>query len=323
MPISMINLETYFKNCFETSRLVDLDVHKFAEDHLGRMTANNPGAIYNSNITATTTMVTDFFTALSGKDTGLSVQQGKTIVMNQKMADFKNAMQDIEPFIKYTYRTAPGTYEEFFPQGLTEYGAANLSNVELLMNRMVDRLTAHVAEMLAANVTLFTNLHTGFTDARDEQVLQFGTVEGANTLKQTTRSALVLQLMKNLLLIASNNIGHTERMNDYFDQSIIRNATGGGNDATVTGEVAASATVNIESAGITDTTTFRLKNTGTVRLLFCLAADETIACTGGITLHPGEEVTVTASMLGTAGNHFLNVTNPDATVNGLWEAEIL
>lgn len=154
-------------------------------------------------------------------------------------------------------------------------------------------------------------------------MFQFGTVEGANTLRQTTRAALVLQLMKNLLLIASNNIGHTERMNDYFDQSIIRLGTGGGGDSTIEGEVPALSFVNIESEGITDTTQFRLKNTGTVDLTFCLAADEVTSCGAGVRLHATEEVTVTAGMLGTAGNHFLNVTNHDATTVGLWEVEIL
>ena len=323
MPIKMINLQTFFKNHFITANIVDQELYKFGDDHNGRLQANNPANIYDPLIVAITTAVADFLTARSGKDTGLSIQQGKTIVMNQKLRDFINAVQDIEPFIRYTYRAAPGTYEEFFPQGLTEFTNANLGNVEVLMSRMVDRLTAHVAEMLAANVTLFTNFRSAFTTARDEQVFQFGTVEGANTLKQTTHDALSVQLMRNMLIIASNNVGHTERMNDYFDQSIIRLGTGGGEDGTITGEVAALSFINIESQGISDTTQFRLKNTGTVDLTFCLAADDATSCGNGVLLHSLEEVTVTAGMLGTAGNHFLNVTNHDVATVGLWEVEIL
>jgi hypothetical protein len=51
----MINLETFFKNHFDTKEISDNNLKLFAEDHLQRITANNPGGIYSSGITASTT----------------------------------------------------------------------------------------------------------------------------------------------------------------------------------------------------------------------------------------------------------------------------
>lgn len=85
----MINLETLFKNHFNTDRISDDNMQKFAEIHLQRMSANNGGGEFTQMITDTTTAYTGYFGAITDEDTKFAVQQGLTIAMNNSMKAFQ------------------------------------------------------------------------------------------------------------------------------------------------------------------------------------------------------------------------------------------
>jgi hypothetical protein len=218
----MINLETFFKNHLDTKDVSDDKMKKFAEVHLQRITANNPGGIYTTRITATTTAYTNYFGAISNEDVKAAMQQGLSITMNEAYDNFVHTVQQKEGIIKGTWGKTSAQYQDFFPYGLNEYNEGNLSNIELLMNRMVAASTAHSAELPAGFVTLFTNLRTAFTDARTAQLAVIGEVAGLKDTSESNRNDLETQLMINILITGSNNVGHPERMTTYFDQSIIR-----------------------------------------------------------------------------------------------------
>lgn len=318
----MINLMTFFKDHFDTDRISDANLIQFTEDHIGRLESNNPDGIYSSIIDSTNEGHKNFKNAVSGKDTNYSVQQGKTMEMNGELNNFIVEVRSIEKLIAYTFRNKPGIYQEFFPQGLTEYNTANLGNIETLMDRMVNRLTVHQGDLGLGQVTLFEGLRSRFVSARKAQVEAFGTVENFDSQRTETRRVLSAQLMKNLLIIASNNVGHLEKMNDYFNQSIIRRLTDR-DDGVLESNIAPGATVNIESSGITPASTFSLTNSGSTDLRYYLGASTTDTDNAGIVIHPGVNIVVTGEMLGPPGNTFLNVTNLSATTEGKYSAEIL
>ena len=41
----MLNLQTFFKNPFDTDKFVDYNLRKFGEDHLNRTIANNGSGV--------------------------------------------------------------------------------------------------------------------------------------------------------------------------------------------------------------------------------------------------------------------------------------
>lgn len=315
----MINLERFFKNIFATKEVSDDKLYNFADDHRARLAAQNP---VDPLLAATNTKADAFQDARSGKDVNFAQQQAKTILMNEKMNAFKSNVSIIANLINYTYASTPSTIQEFFPLGVTEYSDATLGNIETLMDRMVDRILAHVGDLGGNNHTLFDALKNDFIAARDAQLAKFGAVESFDTVRRAARTALELQLLTNLCTKAAAFPGEIHRLNDFFDQSIIR-SPGQDEEGILTGTVAANSTMNIENAGITAESSIRLKNTGLVDLLFCLTTSEAVACVTGVTLHPTEEVTVTPDMLGGAVNAFLNVTNPSPSQEGSWEAEVV
>ena len=218
----MLNLEIMFKNHFDTDKISDNNLRKFAEDQIQRMISNNPGGIYNQLITNTTAAYNGYFGSITNEDTKTAIKEGATIGMNTAMKAFQDAASQKEGTIRGNYGAKSATYQEFYPHGITEYTKANLGNVNTLMDRMVKAATAHAADLGAPFVTLFTNLQNDFVTLRTAQLKLIGEVAGKKDATVTTRDTVELQICKNVLLIASNNVGNLEAVNTYFNQSIIR-----------------------------------------------------------------------------------------------------
>jgi len=305
----MLNLINFFRILFNTSRISDLNLRKFCEDNLQRMIANNPGGIYTILITDTTTAYNGYYGAITDEDARTAIKEGSTIAMNNAMKDFQDNVSQQEGIIRGTYGKTSPIYQEFFPHGLTEYSNANLQGVGVLMDRMVTASTAHQADLGVPFLTLFTNLRDTFFTARTAQLNLIGDVAGKKDVTETTRDDVEIQLMRNVLFIAYNNVGNTSAANTYFDQSFIRPKQ----QKTYSGDVPANETVNAAERTFEETDDIVLKNTGTTALTFCLAPTAGDACAVGVNVNAGEETTVTASELGDVANHFLNVTNNEGT----------
>ncbi len=304
----MQNLNVFFKNHFNTKEISDDNVRKFTEINLQRMITNNPGGIYASLITDTTAAYNGYFGAITDEDTITAIKEGSTVAMSNAVAAFKSAASQKEGIVRGTYGVNSPTYQEFYPHGITEYTTATLENVATLMERMVNAATAHVADLGALFLALFTGLRDDFASARTAQLALIGEVSGRKDVTVSTRDIVEIQLMKNVLFIAFNNVGNLEAVNTYFDQSFLRGAT----EKTFSGNVAASSTVNIDERTYAPDAVIVLRNPGSTKLLYCIAPSAGDSCAAGIQLIPGEEKTVQASSLGdVTANHFLNVTNPD------------
>ena len=66
---------------------------------------------------------------------------------------------------------------------------------------------------------------TTFSTARDGQVEAKGDLAQARANLGASRTALELQLGKNILTIALHHLGEPERATDYFNQSLLEDPT--------------------------------------------------------------------------------------------------
>ena len=318
----MLNLLTLFKNHFDTGRVSDDNLKKFAQDHIERLVANNVNGQYSAMHQATLLAYNDYYGAISSEDIHFAVQQSRTKRVDMIIEEFKKSVSQKEGAVRAQYGTDSPEYQEFFPLGLTEYSQAIKANIETLMLRLVAGFTAYQSTLGNGLLAQFKDIHTRYMIARQEQLQQIGTVDADKSKTADTRSVLEVQLMKNILVLAAEYIGMPERGNDFFDQSIIRSETDADN-GWEKGEVAPNTTMNIESQGIKENTTFKLHNAGTIDLIFSLAADAQSVHPNGLRLQPDKWVSVRSADLGDAENTFLNVTNPDSQTIGAWEVLIL
>ena len=127
-----------------------------------------------------------------------------------------------------------GQYAEFFPRGLQEYNKARLGQVPGLLDRLIAGAAKYKAELGPELLAEFNGLKTTFSDAREGQVDAKGDLAQARANVAKTRTALELQLGKNILVIASHHLGNPERAADYFNQSLLEDPTRNNDEATST-----------------------------------------------------------------------------------------
>lgn len=306
----MINLKTFFINHFDTKDISDDTLKEFTQKNLTSMSENNPGSIYDTLITDTTQAYTNYFGAMTDEATKIAIKEGKTVTMNTKLQAFKDFVSRQEGLIRSKWGTDAAEYQEFYPQGISEYTQATLASIEQIMDRFKNAATTYQADLGAQFLTDVTTLSDEFKAARQSQISLMAIVEGKKSETSVKRDVVEIQLMKNLLIIASNNIGDDTKVEDYFDQSLIRPQK----ERTYSDEVLTGETVNVVERSFGEHDSIKASNTGTDVWKICLAPTAGEACVNGITVNPGEEITVTASELGDyENNHFLNITNTGAS----------
>ena len=219
-----MNMETFFKNHFNTKEISDENLRKFAEIHLQRMSAKNGGGAFTTMITDTTTAYTNYFGSINDEDTKFAVQQGLTIAMNNAVENFKKAVSQKEGLVRATFGKDAPEYQEFFPLGVTEYSKATLQNVEMLMQRFVDAANRFTVELGATLATEFQGYLTAFRTARTSQLLKIGEVVDSKTDTSFKRDDVENELMKNVHLIGAMFVGDINTCMDFFDQSFVRDS---------------------------------------------------------------------------------------------------
>jgi ATP/maltotriose-dependent transcriptional regulator MalT len=127
--------------------------------------------------------------------------------------------------VRDRFAKGSGPYAEFFPRGLKEYNQARLGQVPGLLERLITAATKHQAALGPELLAEFQALKTTFATARDGQVETKGELAQARASVAATRGILELQLGKNILAIASHHLGQPERAADYFNQSLLEDAT--------------------------------------------------------------------------------------------------
>ncbi len=306
----MINLKTFFINHFDTKAISDDTMKELTQKHLVSMSENNPGNIYDTLITDTTQVYTNYFGAMTDEATKIAIKEGKTVTMNVKLTEFKDFVSQQEGLIRSKWGVKSAEYQEFYPQGITEYLQATLASIEQIMVRYINAATTYQLDLGAPFVTDVTTLSDEFIAARQSQISLMAIVEGKKSETSVKRDVVEIQLMKNLLIIASNNVGDETKVEDYFDQSLIRPQK----ERTYSGEVLQGETANVVERSFGEHDEIKCSHTGTDVWKVCLAPTAGDACANGIIVNPDEEITVTASELGDyENNHFLNITNTGAS----------
>ncbi|MEP7171657.1 MAG: carboxypeptidase-like regulatory domain-containing protein [Bacteroidota bacterium] len=218
----MLNFENIFKNHFDTKEISDDNIKKFTEENIQRLIANNGGGEFTTAIADTTNAYTAYFGKMSSEDILFAAQQSLTKTNDKVLADFKKMVSQKEGTVKGQYGVNSPVYQEFFPNGLTEYSNSNKSNVLTLITRMEAASTAHVADLGAPFVAIWTGFKSDWNTTRNAQLLKIGQVDSTKTGTATTRDALEIQLQKNLFFVGFNFPGDVARCMDFFKQDIIR-----------------------------------------------------------------------------------------------------
>ena len=227
----MRQLSSFFINPFIRliARVGVEKFRKFFEKHIQLTTAKNTGGEYTQIIADSNAKYSEFYDSYLLEDTSSAIQQGMTITVDNIITEFKAKVKQNEGLIRSKFNVDTAEYQEFFPHGITEYTGANKEDVLTLMERMVNRGTAYLAQLGQPFVDLFTDILSRYSAARTAQLQKMGTTKDLDTQTDQFQVEGADQLFHNLLFIADNFRNQPEIVTDFFDESFI--ASGSGDDA--------------------------------------------------------------------------------------------
>ena len=222
----MINVERFFQNHLSNSEISAEELRQFAEDHIGKLKAlPSLPADLTALLAPTEAAFDDFDEKLSARTTLQAVQSGGTITKDEALELFRTTVRQREGRVRDKFPKGSAAYTEFFPLGLNDYNKARLGQVPALLDRLITAADKHKTALGPELLAEFTALKATYFGARDGQVEAKGDLAQARADLATTRTALELQLGKNILTIALHHLGHPERAADYFNQSLLEDPT--------------------------------------------------------------------------------------------------
>jgi hypothetical protein len=229
----MISIERFFENHLSNREISSEELRQFAEDHIGKLRVMSAlPAHLAALVTPTEAAFGAFDAALAARTTLQATQSGGTITKDDALEVFRTTVRQREGRVRDKFAKGSGAYAEFFPQGLKEYNKARLGQVPGLLERLLTAANKYKAELGPELLAEFTALKNTFSAAREGQVEAKGELVNARALVATTRSALELQLGKNILAIASHHLGNPDRAADYFNQSLLEDPTRTNDDSS-------------------------------------------------------------------------------------------
>lgn len=303
----MIDIAKYFLILFTATFINREMLKQFAETHINRLTANNPGGIYSTILANITTAYNLFFGDEASEALLLSVQKGLTLGMNTSRLALLHFIQQKEGAIKSKYGKGSLEYLQAFPHGLEAFGAASLIEFKTLAQNFLAFLVVHAAALEPGLVATCTTLLNTFEANRTAQLTQIGTVTGMHIDAGEAKDDLCKGLTYNLLTVARDNLGHPENISKYFDTSIIAE----GVDPALRGKIQVNATDNIIGAELTVSSEFLCRNNANVRIFFSRSVNAYTKGPVGQWVEPGAEVAGGTAEFGVG--QFFNGTTESVT----------
>lgn len=218
----MTNLQTYFINPFLSTEIAFTRLLKYAARHLARMIASNPGSLLDTRITDTTTALNTVEAGVTDVATKQAIQESRT----QIKEDFRVALR---AHIRRIYGAVTGAFgdpspelTECFPQGRVLFSDCKDEELNNALGQLVACLTPKSAQVGATIVTLATNLKTQWQTIYTQQDAAMSDRQMMAGARDEARTALAVELFKNLLLLVETYPNDLAKCDYYCPQQYLR-----------------------------------------------------------------------------------------------------
>jgi hypothetical protein len=220
----MIDLHRFLANPFDGRQISMDELIAFTTDHLQRLVANNPGALFNTRITATTTKLALVENCLTDDQTKLGLRKGKKMVKDTFRTSLPRNVEKIWAAVVAKYGSKSPEELECFPQGRKVFSDCTDDRVENHLQTMLTGLAAYVADLGAGVVSDAGGLLSTWLVVYHASEVSTGAKTTTEAGKKTAREDLQLELFLNLLEIAKNFPRQPAKLNLYMQQSLLEDA---------------------------------------------------------------------------------------------------
>ena len=217
----MRDLHHYLENPFDDDGISVDELSAFTTDHLQRLVANNPGALYNTRITATTTAWTVVANCTSGDQTKLGLRKARKMVKDTFRQTLPEKVARIAASVVARYGPNGAEVTECFPQGRKVFSDCTDDKVSAHLQTLIDGVTAHEPDLGAGPVADVNGLLSTWLVVYDASELSTGAKTTTQEAMRMARQNLQLELFKNLLTIALNHPRLPNDLNLFMQQALL------------------------------------------------------------------------------------------------------
>jgi hypothetical protein len=201
------------------------DKKKFTEDHVAKLIVQNATGQYAQMLSDTTTAYADFYGDMADRDIKAAVQKSLTQSTDAIIADFSNRNTRLNLFLlSQPNMKGSVVYTSFFPQGVMPFTEGlTKGNVEQRMDQLIAAINLNTAVAGGAAVlTEYQTFKTSYQSARSAQLGKIGEVISVIDDRDAAELVLDTQLFFNLHTICINIMSTPERLDNFFNETIIR-----------------------------------------------------------------------------------------------------
>lgn len=220
-PDAMITLSRFLDCPFDDPGISLDELAAFSTDHLQRLIANNPGAVFNARITATTTALATVESCTTDDQTKLGLRKARKMAKDTFREALPGNIAKLHAAVVAKFGPDAPELAECFPQGRTVFIKCTDDRVENHLQTLINGLNAHVAQLGAQPAADATGLLSTW-------LAVYGASESSTAAKTTTqegkknaRLGLQLELFKNLLTIALNFPRQPAQLALFMQQSLL------------------------------------------------------------------------------------------------------
>ena len=221
----MIRFDRFFKNPFDDDGISLDELSTFTIDNLSRMIANNPGAILNARITATTVAFTALEVCTDSDQGKLGLRKARVMLKDQFRQSLPKYLEFIEGAIRGHYKLqSDGPVLECFPGGRTVFTTCVDEHLNNHLSTLVTALTAHSTPngpmpngALSDAGGLLSTWLALYGASETSSANKTATEAG----KRTARTNLQLELFLNLLFLAQTFPKQPDQAALYMRQSLL------------------------------------------------------------------------------------------------------
>lgn len=213
-----MDISSYFRILFTGEKIQRDKLKRFTEDHIRRLSANNPKGVFTRILNDVSGCYLAYFGPTSDSQISelveTSKRENKALVKSLLVEDIKS----LYPYIAYKFSSNRDVIDRFYPQGPETF---KNGTPDLMLEQQIETFSSAIrdyeSDFLPADVNDFYNLETTYRSNTNGH----GDVVAEPEIESNTETRLRIQLTKNALTIAMHYVGFPEKGKDYFNPALL------------------------------------------------------------------------------------------------------
>lgn len=217
----MIDLARFFKNPFLSIAIAINELVAYATEHLQRMVANNPGALLNTRINATTVALTALDGTITNEHTKLALQKARTLAKEAFRSALGENIARIHGAVVAAFGLDSPVLMECFPGGRERFGDCADSALENHLQQLIACLTPHAASVGQIHLDNASGLLSTWTALYAAAASARGVRNNSAAARRAASDNLRKELFLNLLALSAAFPNQLDKAALYCPQHLL------------------------------------------------------------------------------------------------------